>query len=189
MPRSLVGVLSEDDVDLRVGLSSITARPLRWRRLPTSPSWTRPLAIGRRVHPRCPQRAPHSGDPRVDQGFPSLRLHHWRSSWTRRHNGSHWGPIPFSLDFTVIGRDWQIKSTIRRRPSRWRIWIRRCRRSASRCRPTFLGSSRRAQQAPLKMPHAAIPPWTRGRAAAKGRHGVIVVPRRPRRLHLPRRHR
>jgi len=27
------------------------------------------------------------------------------------------------------------------------------------------------------------------RAAEKGRHGVIVVPRRPRRLHLPRRHR
>ena len=125
----------------------------------------------------------------MDQGFPSLRLHHWRISWTRRSDGSHWGPIPFSLDVTVIGRDWQIKSTIRRRPSRWWIWIQRCRRFASRCWPTFLGSSRRAQQAALKLPHAGIPPWTRGRAAAKGRHGLIGVPRRPRRLHLPRRHR
>jgi len=125
----------------------------------------------------------------VDQGFPSLRLHHRRISWTKMHDGSHRGPIPFFLDVMVIGRDWQIKSTIRRRPSRWRIWIRRRRRSASCCRPTFLVSLRRAQQAPLKMSHAGIPPWTRGRAAAKGRHGLIVVPHRHRRLHLPRRHR
>ena len=89
----------------------------------------------------------------------------------------------------MIGRDWRIRVRVRRRLSRWQIWIWRCRRSASRCWPTFLVSSRRAQQAPLRMPHAGIPPWTRGRAAAKGRHGVIVVPRRHRRLHLPCRHR
>jgi len=181
--------LSEDDVDLRVGLSSSTARPLRWRHLQTSPSWMRLLAICRRVHPRLPQRAPHPGNPRVDQGFPSLRLHHWRISWTKRNDGSHRGPIPFFLDVTVIGRDWHIKVRVRRHLSRWQIWIRRCRRSASRCWPKFLVSSVRAQQAPLKMPHAGIPPWTRGRAAAKGRHGVIVVPRGHRLLYLPRRHR
>ena len=125
----------------------------------------------------------------MNQGFPSLLLHHWRISWTRRHDGSHRGPIPSFFDITVIGRDWQIKVMVRRRLSRWRIWIRRCRRSSSRCLPTFLVSSRRAQQGPLKMHQAGILPWTRGRAAAKGKQGVIVVPCRHRRQHLHRRHR
>jgi len=97
--------------------------------------------------------------------------------------------MPFSRDVTMIGRDWWIKIKVRRRLWQWQIWTRRCRRSASRYWPTFLGSSRRASWALLKMPPAEIPPLKRGRAAAKGSHGVTVVPRRHRRLHLPRRYR
>jgi len=99
------------------------------------------------------------------------------------------GAHAFSLDVTTNGRDWWIKIKVQRRLWRWQIWTWRRRRSASRYWPMFLGSSRRAPQAPLKMPPAEIPPRTRGRAAAKGSHGVTVVPRRHRRLHLPRRHR
>ena len=97
--------------------------------------------------------------------------------------------MPFSLDIMKNGREWWIKIVVRRRLWRWKIWKLLCRRSASRYWPMFLGSSRRVPRALLKMPPAEIPPWTRGRAAAKASHGVTVVSRRHRRLHLPRRHR
>jgi len=93
--------------------------------------------------------------------------------------------MPFALDVTTNGRDCWIKVVVRRRLWRWPIWIRRCRRSASLYWPTFLGSSRRALRALLKIPPAEILSWTRERAAAKGSHGVTVVPRRHRRVHLP----
>ena len=130
-----------------------------------------------------------AADQRVDQGFPSLRLDHWWISWARQYGGSLRGPMPFFLDDTTNGRDWHINVRVRRRLSRWQIWTRRCRRSAIRYWSMFLGSSRRAPRAPLKMPHANVIPWTRGRATAKGSHSVTVLPRRHRRLHLPRRHR
>jgi len=39
------------------------------------------------------------------------------------------------------------------------------------------------------MPVAEAPPWIRGRVAEKASHGTTVVPRRYRRLQLPRRDR
>jgi len=125
----------------------------------------------------------------MDQGFPSLRPGHCRTSWAKQYGGFRRGPMPFCLDVTTNGRVWWIKIVVRRRLWRWQIWTRRCRHSASSYRPTFLGSSLRAPWALLKIPPAEMPPCTRERAAAKRSHGVTVVPRRHRRLHLPSRHR
>jgi len=171
-PIVSVGSWIIGDVDLRVGLSWITARPLRWRRRPTSPCWKRSLAACRRVHPRWTQRSLRQGDPRGDQGFPSLRLGHWRTSWAKRYGGSCRGLMPFFLDVTTKGRDWWIKIEDRRRLWRWQIWTRRCRRSASRDWPTFLGSSRRAPRALLKIPPAR---FTRGHTEERQKREVTAL--------------
>jgi len=167
----------------------MAARPLEWRCRPTSPSWTRSLAVCRRVHPRWPQRRLQKGDPRLNQRFRSLRLGHWRISWARRYGGSRRGPTPLFLYVTTNGRDRWIKIEVWRRLWRWQIWTRRCRRSAGRYEPTFLGSSRQAPRAVFKLPPSEISPLTRKGAAAKGSHGVTAVPRCHRRLQITRRHR